>query len=156
MKSIQLHQKPRSKLSLSDHYETPKDVFEKLCRRYRIYPKLDVCATKKNTKCKKYFSIRDNGLKKKWNYDVWCNPPHTLTGEFIKKASEEWRRTGCKISILMIVPANTMSTQYWHKYIKIGPTYHPIEGRISFRYNGKASEFSSRNAYVSIKWHKMK
>ena len=37
---------------------------------------VDVCATTENTKCKKYFSPRDDGLNQEWKGVCWMNPPY--------------------------------------------------------------------------------
>jgi len=163
MKTIQLYQRKRSQAMNSDAYETPNELLQKLCNRYKIHPKLDVCATKLNRKCKRYFNKKMNGLKKKWNTDVWCNPPHNMTkynGKwisqvelFVRKAYSEWRRTRCGINILMIIPTNTMSSDYWHECIeKGGVFYHPIHHRIKFK--NKHAIHSARNAYICVIWRK--
>jgi len=53
---------------------------------------------------------------------------------------------------MMILPANTVSSQYWHDCIEGIAEYHPIKGRIRFLRDGKPSEYPSRNAYVVVIW----
>ena len=67
----------RTELSLSDEWETPKELFEYLRYKYRFFPILDVCATKENSKCHSYYMKEDNGLNKSWHKKNWCNPPHS-------------------------------------------------------------------------------
>jgi hypothetical protein len=111
-----------------------------------------VCANVENKKCRDLFGVNINGLKCDWTSDVWCNPPHSMTGDFVKKAYEEWKTHN--INILMIVPANTCSSKYWHKYIEGNAKYYAIKGRIRFIHEGKPSEFMSRNAYMCIVFKK--
>ena len=149
---MELHKKPRSSLSLSDEYETPHKLFSDICKKYEIVPMIDVCANVDNKKCSDFFNVVSDGLTCSWTVDVWCNPPHSITGKFVKKAYEEWRENN--INIIMIIPANTCSSKYWHKYIEDNAEYHAIKGRIRFLYNGKPSEFMSRNAYMCIIFRK--
>lgn len=44
---------------------TPKDFFDELDKEFNFI--LDAAATKKNTKCKKYFTPEIDGLKQSWN-----------------------------------------------------------------------------------------
>lgn len=69
-------------------WATPKDFFDKLNEKYHF--DLDVCALPTNTKCKKYFTPKQDGLKQKWNGSCWMNPPYGREiGKWIKKAYEE-------------------------------------------------------------------
>lgn len=52
----------------------------------------------------------------------------------------------------MIVPANCVSTEIWHKYIEDKREYHAVKGRPVFLKNGKKTRFPSRNSYVCIVW----
>ena len=74
--------------SQSNEWETPQDFFDKLNKEFLF--ELDVCATKENTKCTRWFEIQDDGLSKSWdNKNVWCNPPYGREiGKWVKKASE--------------------------------------------------------------------
>ena len=40
---------------IMDNYETPFEVYEQICESFKVYPSLDVCATKENKKCKEYY-----------------------------------------------------------------------------------------------------
>ena len=61
--------------SNSQEYETPIELFNSLNKEFHFT--LDPCATDKNHKCKKYFTIRENGLIQDWAKDiVFVNPPY--------------------------------------------------------------------------------
>lgn len=147
-----LHQRKRSKSSLDDNYETPAKLFKDLCKQYHIRPKLDVCATKQNTKCINFFDKRTNGLELDWILSSFCNPPHSETGLWVKKAFEQHIQNN--IDVMLLIPANTMSSHYWHTFIEDIAEYHAIQGRIRFLINGKPSSHSSRNAYVCVIYRK--
>ena len=136
------------KNSKDDEFETPTELYLKLCNKYNIFPKLDVAANETNKLCDK-FCI--DGLRESWSEDVWCNPPHSKTGKFVEKAYNEWGFGN--INILMIIPANTVSSKFWHKYIEGIAEYHAQpQGRIRFNKNKKPTAFQARTAYMVVVW----
>lgn len=141
---------------IDDEFETPTELYEFLCNKYQINPKLDASANKDNTKCVDFLI---NALHTEWikpfvvpDWAVWCNPPHSLTLEFIARAESQYLKHN--MDIMMIVPANVLSTEVWHKYIEGKREYHAIKGRPVFLKNGRKTKFPSRNAYVVIIWRK--
>ena len=57
-----------------------------------------------------------------------------------------------RMKILMIVPANSVSTRVWHQYIEGKREYHGIKGRPVFLKNGHPTQWPSRNSYIVILW----
>jgi len=145
----QLHQRKRSKESLSDEYETPNELYANLVDRFDLTPSLDVASDEYNSKC--LFRLKD-GLKDEWTAHSWCNPPHSQNEVFVRKAFEQWKKHN--INIMMLLPCNTQSSKYWHECIEGVAEYHPIKGRIKFLVDGKPSKFPSRNAYCVVIWRK--
>lgn len=112
--------------SRTDSWETPVDFFEKYNKKYKFT--LDVCANKKNAKCKKFFSIKDNGLSKKWSGKCWMNPPYGRgISSWMKKA---WESSLGGATVVCLVPART-DTSWWHDYAMKGEVEF-IRGRIKF------------------------
>ena len=150
-----LHQHKRSKDSLNDDWWTPKSLYENLCKKYNIYPKLDVAATSENSKCQYYLG---DALHQEWTIGgkdpetIWCNPPFSMTDKFIRRAESQYAKYGMRM--MMIVPANVLSSKVWHELIEGKREYHAVEGRPKFLNHGRPSKFPSRNAYVVILWHK--
>ena len=141
-----------SELSNSDEWETPSDIFNDMCFIYKFNPTLDVCATKENAQCDKFFTIKDNALKKKWDKENWCNPPNSRPNKelFTKYAHEQYEKFGNET--LMILPIDSLCTNYSYKYI-LKPKYHfqPIIGRIQFLFDGEITEFgNSKKGYASV------
>ena len=50
--------------SHTDLWSTPQDFFDKLNKEFDFT--LDPCATPLNAKCKKYYTIQENGLLQNW------------------------------------------------------------------------------------------
>jgi hypothetical protein len=111
-----------------------------------------VCATQQNTKCILHINEKINSLRQDWDHDSWCNPPHSMTGDFVRKAYSEWLKNN--INIILLIPANTVSTGYWHEYIEGITEYHAVKGRIKFLRDGMPSKFQSRNSYMVVIYRK--
>ena len=136
-----------------DEYETPYIVYMKLVEKYQIFPKLDVCATRDNRKCLGFFDKELDALIREWKEDVWCNPPHSRTISFVRKAQGEWDKNN--INILMIVPANAIGAHFFDPIFDNDcATYHRYSGRIRFLQHGKPAPQSSRNGYFVVLWRK--
>jgi len=152
--TLQLHQRKRSKKSLSNEWATPFMLYHKLTKVYQIFPKLDVCATRQNTKCKRYFSKEKDALKQEWKYDSWMNLPNSIAQKFIIKANEQWKKHN--INILSIMPINATVTKagrdlIWNnEFVEI----EPLLPTPRFFYNGKVSSESARNRYCVVIWEK--
>lgn len=137
-----------------DSYETDPKLIKRMEENYNLYFQLDAAAKNYNKKCPDYLH---NALYQDWTRgDVWCNPPHSLNEEFIKRADAQHKKYN--INICMIVPTNCQSMGTWHKLIesetKIITENHPLLKRPSFFKRGRKTKFSSRNAYRVIVWRK--
>ena len=132
-----------------DEWGTPTGLLAKLCVKYKIYPTLDVCASDQNHKLDKYYTKEYNALLQTWPVDVWCNPPHSKTEAFVRKAYQEWQKNN--INILMIIPTRCMSAGFWFECIEDKAEYHPIQNRIHFKKNGKDIG-PAMQAYVCVIW----
>jgi phage N-6-adenine-methyltransferase len=135
-----------------DEYETPSELYNKLCFLYDVKPALDVAADAINRKCLDFYDKEKDGLSYRWTCDVWCNPPHTKTGAFVRKAYNEWSFND--ITVMMIIPTNTMSSKFWHQCIENIAETHAILGRIRFKQYGRLAPSTARNAYVCVIWRK--
>ena len=79
--------------SRTDEWETPKDFFQKLDDEFHF--DLDVCATPKNAKCKRFFTKEQDGLKQEWKGTCWMNPPYgRQISLWVKKALDSARGGG--------------------------------------------------------------
>ena len=115
--------------SNSVEYETPDELFKKLNDEHKF--DLDVCATKENAKCKKYFTIKEDGLKQKWHGVCFMNPPYNRKIKYwIEKAYNEMYEH--KVKTVALIPART-DTQYWHDYIFLKTGIQFLKGRLKFK-----------------------
>jgi len=143
----------KTELSLSDEWETPQELFDYLCEKYKITPRMDVACTDDN--CKTEYRLPNfSSLEMDWvnayKSDVWCNPPHSLNEEFVKKAYEQWVKHN--LNIMMILPANAMCTNYAENWIDPFAEYHPINRKFcKFLYKGEKKD-NSRNGYFVVIW----
>ncbi len=143
-------------MNKDDGWETPDKLFKWLCARYGFYPILDVCATKNNKKCNDWLGegrpdYEGNGLVANWMWKNWCNPPHSNTEEWVKKACHEFLENNNET--MMIIPANSMCTSYAEACIELHAEYHPIFERPKFLQDGKEKDVS-RNSYFVVLWRR--
>ena len=69
-------------IGTKNEWGTPQQPFEDALKKHKLKPTLDVCASKKNKMCKKYFGYdhivlsRRNGLTCAFDEDFYMNPPY--------------------------------------------------------------------------------
>ena len=115
--------------SKNDSYGTPLKYFYEAREITGVYPQLDVCANKKNTKCERYFSKKQNGLKQEWNEDFWMNPPFSNLYGWTAKAYREHRKHN--VNGVLFVPLRP-SAEWWKDNIKGKAKVYFVDNRIKF------------------------
>ena len=106
---------------------TPLNFFNKLDEEFRF--NLDVCATKENACCPRFYTKEDNGLEQEWSGVIWCNPPYGLgITPWIKKAYEYGEKGGLAV---LLVPSKT-DTIWWHEYCMKASEIRFVKGRLTF------------------------
>ena len=124
--------------STTDEWATPQGLFDKLNAVFNFT--LDVCATPDNTKCAKYFTKEQDGLKQDWGGAViWCNPPYGREiGKWVELCA---KHRGVAV---MLVPART-DTRWWHDYINGNPDAQVrfLKGRLKFGNSKNSAPFPS-------------
>ena len=110
--------------SQRDDWETPKDLFYRLDKIYHF--ETDLCANENNAKCKKYYSVEQDGLKQEWKGSCWCNPPYGRgVGKWVEKAANS------NALVVMLLPART-DTKWFHDYCIKKGTVEFLKGRVKF------------------------
>lgn len=108
---------------------------------------LDVAAAEHNAKAPAFYTIKDDGLTQPWRGNVWCNPPYSDCGAWVRKAWVEWRAMPeslpghfpwCKGGhgylacpppegewtkprpdrIVMLLPANRVEQAWWQDHVE--------------------------------------
>lgn len=113
--------------SKSDEWETPQNLFDELNNEFNFT--LDPCCTHENAKCKKHYTIKEDGLKQNWKDEVvFCNPPYgNSIKDWVKKSYEESKHA----KVVMLIPSRT-DTSYFHDYILDNAEIRFIRGRLKF------------------------
>jgi len=124
--------------STSAEWETPQFLFDALDAEFGF--DLDVCATAKNTKCRRYFSLDTSGLSQDWRNSVcWMNPPYgRAITQWMQKAYESAKRGA---TVVCLVPART-DTDWWHRYAQRGEV-RLLRGRLKFGGSRNSAPFPS-------------
>ena len=127
--------------STTNEWETPQDFFDKLNEEFHFT--LDPCATHENAKCKKYYTVKEDGLKQDWQGEtVFCNPPYgRAIKDWVRKCYEESRKPNT--TVVMLIPART-DTTYFHEYIyKKAKEIRFVRGRLKFGNSKNSAPFPS-------------
>jgi phage N-6-adenine-methyltransferase len=107
----------------TDDRGTDPEFFATVSERFGGFT-LDVAAAMHNAKCKRFYTAEDDGLSKPWGSSfavfherVWCNPPYSDCGSWVRKAWDEWRRDNCGV-IVMLLPANRVEQAWWQDHVE--------------------------------------
>ena len=139
--------------SKSNEWDTPISFFKLLDDEFNFT--LDPCCREDTAKCKKFYTIVEDGLKQDWSHDtVFMNPPYGgHTGDWIKKALEESRR-GATVVCLIV---SSTDRSYWHEYIfPFASQVRFIRGRIKFGNSKSTAPFASAVVIFSQKEYAQK
>ncbi len=104
----------RGALEKVDDRRTPREFWDKLNERHRFT--LDVAASTENALCERFFTREDDGLSQSWSGEsVWCNPPYSDCGAWVRKALTEY--PSCPV-IVVLLPANRTEQGWWQTYVE--------------------------------------
>ena len=124
--------------SRSEEWATPQDFFDKLNNEFHFT--LDVCATKENTKCKKFITKEQNSFLYDWDGVCWCNPPY---GKEISDWMEKSYKESLKgITVVCLVPART-DTRWFHNWVYGKGEIRFVKGRLKFGGSKNSAPFPS-------------
>lgn len=81
-------------------------------------------------KAKRFFTVDDDGLSKKWNGNVWLNPPYgkDVIGLFAAKVVDESRR----FDQAVVLVNNATDTAWFHQLASVASAVCFIRGRVKF------------------------
>ena len=121
----------------SNEWETPRSLFKELDDEFNFT--IDVCATKENAKCLRFYTKQINGLAQSWGNEVaFMNPPYGREiGVWVEKA---YRESLIGAVVVCLIPART-DTRYWHDYIFPNAEVRFLKGRVKFLNNGEEVEY---------------
>lgn len=118
-----------------DDRGTDPEFMKTLEKRFGKFT-LDAAAAKHNRKAQRYYTREDDGLTKEWSGRVWCNPPYSDCGAWVRKAWAEWARRNASVGlsgalqvamgdgpalpdlIVMLLPANRVEQKWWQEYVE--------------------------------------
>lgn len=128
--------------SKKEDYETPQYLFNELNEEFHFT--LDPCSDENNFKCKKHYTIKEDGLKKDWSGNiVFCNPPYgRKIYDWIKKSFEESKKNNT--IVVLLIPSRT-DTKYFHEFLykKDNVELRFLKGRIKFGNSDHGAPFPS-------------
>ena len=126
--------------SRSEEWPTPNDVFDMLNKEFRF--SLDPCASRHNTKCRTFFTKRDDGLAQDWgSHRVFCNPPYG-------KTMQDWARKCFQASqrgatVVLLAHARTDTRWFHHWVYGKASEIRFVKGRLRFGDGKQSAPFPS-------------
>jgi phage N-6-adenine-methyltransferase len=96
-----------------DDRETPASLFDPLHEQYDFT--VDVAASDDNAKLPRYYTLVDDGLAQPWAGErIWCNPPYSDVGAWVRKA---WSESNASV-VVMLLPANRTEQRWWQEHVE--------------------------------------
>lgn len=112
----------------SDEWGTPQEFYAELNKEFHF--DLDPASTDSNALCPCHFTQKQDGLLQDWGgHSVFCNPPYSHIGEWIRKGWQESCKDGT--TVVMLVPSRT-DTRWFHQYVLHRAEVRFVTGRIKF------------------------
>lgn len=102
--------------SLSDHWGTPRALFERLNAEHRF--SVDAAASHVNHLLPTFWTVWDDGLAQSWAHErIWCNPPYSAGNleRWSRKAALSVSVDGCPLAVLL-VPAYP-AEGWWQRWV---------------------------------------
>lgn len=101
--------------SATDHWSTPKEVYDKLDSEFHF--NFDPCPLHGN-----------GGLDIDWGSRTFVNPPYSAIKDWIKKGYETSQGG---TTVVLLIPSRT-DTRWWHDYVMKAAEIRFIKGRLKF------------------------
>lgn len=118
--------------SIAGEWETPDELFKELDSKYHFT--LDACACPENAKCKKFFTVKEDGLAQDWKgHTVFCCPPSGRGNlrRWVQKAAKEAKKKGT--TVVMLLPVSTDSKWFQENiYLQPGVKIKFLPERVKF------------------------
>ena len=108
-----------------DEYGTPQALFDHYDRIYHFT--CDVCSTPQLAKCKKFYTLDEDGLQQEWIGVCWINPPYSALPKWVRKAYEAAKNGAVVVALLpMFTDAAWFHDYASHANIEV------LKGRLQF------------------------
>ena len=113
--------------SATDHWSTPKDVYEALDKEFHFT--YDPCP----------LNCKDNNLGKRWERSCFVNPPYSDIKTWARECHIQWQLGA---TVVMLIPSRT-DTRWWHDYVMKATEIRFIKGRLKFGGSKNSAPFPS-------------
>ncbi len=120
----------------NSEWSSSEKLFRLLDREFHFT--LDVAASEENAKCQRYFTIKDNGLRKRWGkHTCFCNCPYDKIelAKWVRKAFNESKKGA---TVVMLLPSRTHA-EWFHKYCVASAELRFVKNWLPFKGRGKTT-----------------
>lgn len=120
-------------------WETPKPILKEILKQFNLKNNfVDIAATKKNRKFRRYIDKKTNALKQKLMHNSFCNPPFNDLATWVEFCHRQHQKYG--ITVLMLLPCYTDSS-WWTEHIgnkfQYVSDFQFLDKRLGFLINNK-------------------
>lgn len=124
-----------------EHKRTPVKLYGWANKRWGPFG-LDPAADRHNSKCKRFFTAKQNGLKQKWRGRVWLNPPWDDIEPWVRKAYDAVFLDKTATLVCMLLPTRTGQPWYQDWIKPYAETKKDIRGpgRVKFGTRSRAKK----------------
>jgi len=113
--------------SASDHWSTPKDVYDALNEEFHF--DFDPCPIHSGVE----------GIGASWGRSNFVNPPYSNIKIWVEECYRHWKLGD---TVVMLIPSRT-DTRWWHDYVMKATEIRFIKGRLKFGNSKNSAPFPS-------------
>ena len=114
--------------SRSEEWPTPQIFYDELDREFHFT--LDPCATPANARCRKFFTIKQNGLVQDWGrHHVFCNPPY---GRQMRDWARKCHEASLYGALVVLLAHARTDTRWFHDHVYGKAELRFVRGRLKF------------------------
>lgn len=144
---------------MSDNWRTPTELFRVLDNEFEF--SVDAAASDENHLAPHWIKAEQDALVTPWGFGpnrdvfgaVYCNPPYSLLGPFVKKAYEQSQEH--HITCVVLIPTYT-DPKYWRDFCCKAHEIRNLVGRLQFIDEAGMKRQSARfpSSVIVFKWLK--
>ena len=126
--------------SRSEEWPTPQDFYKQL--DYEFGFNLDPCATVRNAKCRRYFTLKEDGLSQDWGrHVVFCNPPY---GKQMRGWARKCYEAALEGATVVLLAHSRTDTRWFHDWVYgKAAEIRFVRGRLRFGDGKQSAPFPS-------------
>lgn len=125
----------------TDEWATPPEFVRPLSNAIGGFDIDSAAGAERSPIAETAFTEGDDGLSQSWHGKIWCNPPYSDIGPWLRKALSEVRQDRAEF-VVALVKGDT-STDWFQRYGTQADLFMFVNGRLQFGSGGMDAPFPS-------------